>query len=53
MFVYCSHLLNDIKLWILIKLRNVPTTAFIQNMHFISPTFRLRTGYISLEEKKQ
>ena len=39
MFVYCSHLLNDIKLWILIiKLGNVHKTAFTQNMHFIDLT---------------
>ena len=40
MFVYCSYLLNDIKLQILIKLRNVHTIACTQNMHSIDPAFR-------------
>ena len=40
MFVYCSYLLNDIKLQILIKLRNVHTIDFTQNMHSIDPAFR-------------
>ena len=54
MFVYCSHLLNDINLWILIiKLGNVHKTAFTQNMHSTDLTFRdFKTDYISLEEKK-
>ena len=35
MFMYCSHLLNDIKLRILIKLRNVRTNAFQYSTHAV------------------
>ena len=52
MFMYCSHLINNIKLWILVKLRNVHTTAFIQNVHFISPTFRDFKQVIYLWKKR-
>ena len=50
--MYCSHPLYDIELQILIKLRNVHTTAFIQNMHFVSPTFRDFKQVIYLWKKR-
>ena len=50
MFMYWSHQINDLKL--LIKLRNVHTTAFTQNMHSIDPTFRDLKQVIYLWKKR-